>query len=268
MDSTIIIPTHNRGKLLGRCLANLPEGFPAIVVDDGSGTDAYKQIEAACSARANTLLLRHEVPLGACAARNYGAKLATTEWLCFLDDDDTLLPSFFMEMQNVIASHASVNAWLPNIMNCHRHVVRRVRLKELQLTNRAGGCSGFFIRKPLFEEVSGFDARFPSLQDWDLWIRLSLKDELYFSGVLGVIYNTQSSGKITYNLFIKYRGFRRLFVKHRSLWAERNRRLHLIRIWTLRQLLRKDIFGFKNCLSRFLSWPLATLYYLKWRKFR
>lgn len=268
MDCTIIIPTRNRGYLLSKCLSELPVGYPAIVIDDGSDFVNRVQLDSSCKSRDNTVLLRHEVSLGACVARNSGAKHAKTEWLCFFDDDDQLLPDFFTKISALISEHTSVDAWLPDIVGCKRHTIRPLAIKELQISNRAGGCSGFLIRKSLFDASGGFDPYFPSVQDWDLWIRLSKNRSLYYSGILGVVYNTESSGKITYNLMSKYEGLRRLFFKHFSVWSPRVRRFHVIRLWTLRQLIRDDRSGLNLCLKRIFQWPLAILYYFKWQKCR
>lgn len=265
MDLSIIIPTRNRSHFLKRCLNYTPDLLQVIVVDDSSDLAPWQAVQALCDSKPNLLLVRQSVAKGAAAARNLGALHATTEWLCFLDDDDFLLPDYFLKMESLINTHSEVNAWLPDIRNCKRHRLGRVSLEELQITNRSGGCSGFMIRKDTFHRYKGFDPLFPSVQDWDLWIRIASRGELYYSGVLGVNYNTDSENKITYDLTNKYRGLRRLFYKHRGLWEPKSRRFHLIRSWSLRQLLRSDASGLNSCLKRAFKWPLALAYYLKWK---
>jgi glycosyltransferase involved in cell wall biosynthesis len=121
----------------------------------------------------------NEVNKGACYSRNRGASYANGEFLAFLDDDDTWkedkiekhLP--FFEDADVgmvyagidIHSNGRVRHALPLIDDgsIYPLIMRR---------NYIGGCSVPVIRRKAFDQVGGFDERFPSAQDYDLWIRL------------------------------------------------------------------------------------------------
>ena len=89
--ATIVIPTHDRPRLLERAvasaLAQTVEDVQVVVVDDGSA-------EPVRLARQDPrlLVLRNHRPLGASAARNAGLRAAEGNWVTFTDDDDELLP--------------------------------------------------------------------------------------------------------------------------------------------------------------------------------
>lgn len=268
MNCSIIIPTKNRAQLLRRCISSVPNNYEIIIVDDGSEINEFKSIKTLSNAKVNSIRLYQNPFVGAASARNFGAARAHAEWLCFLDDDDLIMPGFFEKMEDLISSNPSILAWLPDIKNCVKHTFRAVTINELQITNRAGGCSGFLVRKSYFNAIGGYDPKLPALQDWDLWIRIAKDSKLFYSGILGVNYSTNSSKKITYNLVIKYRGFRILYFKHINEWTARTRQFHLVRNWALRQLIRKDKCGFVKCLSKIAIWPLALIYYLKWWQHR
>jgi len=170
-------------------------------------------------------------------------------------------------MKPLLESNPEVQAWIPDVKAARQRKLSPVPLSDAQTRNRVGGCSGFLIRKALFEAVGGFDERFSSMQDWDLWIRLIELNALYYSGVAGVIYDSNSEQKITHNLSAKYRGLRRLYFKHFNLWESTARRQHLIRLWALRQLLNSPAPRWFSCFRRVLVWPTAVGYYLKWKKF-
>lgn len=95
---TVIIPTHNRPKLLRRALQSAIIGLPAdgeiIVVDDGS------TIPAACALQdiedQRIRVLRRERPMGygGSPARNMGMQVAKGDVTFFLDDDDEMLPDY------------------------------------------------------------------------------------------------------------------------------------------------------------------------------
>jgi GT2 family glycosyltransferase len=204
--------------------------------------------------------------MGAAFCRNQGVRQAQTEWLLFLDDDDQLCEGFFDSMIQLLGSDPKVQAWIPDAQKARQRHLSPVELSDALVRNRVGGCSGFLIRKALFEAAGGFDEGFPSMQDWDLWLRLIERNALYYSGVVGVIYDPNSEQKITHNLLIKYRGLRRLYFKHLNLWSLSAREQHLLRLWALRRLLAGEIGAFGNWLAS--GFKLQALYYThRWRRF-
>ena len=93
---TVIVPMHNRADSIAAALRSIAQQTrrPArvIVVDDASTDDSIAV--ARTSNLANLELIELKSNHGAGAARNVGAMLATTNWLAFLDADDTWEPTF------------------------------------------------------------------------------------------------------------------------------------------------------------------------------
>lgn len=83
-DVTVVVPTRNNREGLERLLGAL-RGHHVIVVDDGSETPI--DISAFDGGGGRISVLRHEVSRGPAAARNVGMRLATTEFVAFLDSD-------------------------------------------------------------------------------------------------------------------------------------------------------------------------------------
>ena len=85
---SVVIPSHNRTDLLGRCLASVqrhvPAGAEIVVVDDGS-------LDGAVSAAARTFsgvrTVRLEKQSGFCTAANAGLQTATYPIVELLNDD-------------------------------------------------------------------------------------------------------------------------------------------------------------------------------------
>jgi mycofactocin system glycosyltransferase len=83
-DVTVLIPVRDRAVLLGRCLAALGNGYPVLVVDDGSEDPrAVADVAAAHGAA----LVRRPVNGGPGAARNTGLHGVATDLVAFLDSD-------------------------------------------------------------------------------------------------------------------------------------------------------------------------------------
>lgn len=266
MSIAVVIPTRNRAKLLVRALASVDEGLDVVVIDDASDLKTRASNQKITEGSSG-IYIYNKARRGAAKSRNLAAAEVSNEWLCFLDDDDQLVEGFFTTVKQQIEGQPEVEAWVPDVVGGGRRRRHPVGLNDIRLRNQVGGCSGLLIRKALFEDLGGFDEAFESMQDWDLWIRLIERHALYYSGVTSVIYDSASEGKITHDLKAKYRGLRRLYLKHHQVWSVASRKQHLVRLWALRQLLEPAGPRWFACFRRALVWPASLGYYLKWRKF-
>ena len=92
MSFSVVIPNYNNGATLARAIESvLGQGHAAheiIVVDDGSSDDSA-DVCARFGARVRYVRQQNA---GVSAARNHGARLASGNWLAFLDADDIYLP--------------------------------------------------------------------------------------------------------------------------------------------------------------------------------
>ncbi len=92
---TIIIPTLNEAQQIPRLLHDLQQiqapQFAVLVVDGDSEDDTLAQIKLH---RADLQLTVLQSQRGVSLQRNAGAKNAKTDWLCFLDADVHLSPTF------------------------------------------------------------------------------------------------------------------------------------------------------------------------------
>ena len=99
MKVSIIIPVYNVAPYIKRCLdsvvAQTFQDIECILVDD-CGTDNSKEIVQQYidnyQGQIQFKFIHHEKNLGLSGARNTGIKVATGEWLYFLDSDDSIIP--------------------------------------------------------------------------------------------------------------------------------------------------------------------------------
>lgn len=98
---SVVIPTHNRSRLVSRAIASVlravDAGDEVIVVDDGS-TDDTPSVLASFGDRIRVLRISNSGPG---AARNHGIRAATRPLVAFLDSDDEWLPQK-LELQRAV----------------------------------------------------------------------------------------------------------------------------------------------------------------------
>lgn len=102
MKVSVIIPSYNAGAYLAQAIASVRKqqtSFPLnteiVVIDDGSTDNSVEQLQVLAVAEGaleSDLKILRQNHQGAAAARNYGMKEATGDYLLFLDADDLLTP--------------------------------------------------------------------------------------------------------------------------------------------------------------------------------
>src|SRR4051812_2077903 len=187
MDVTVVVPTHNRARLVRRTLASIlaqqSADFEIVVVDDGSSDDTPATLAAVDDERLR--MVRNDVPHGVSAARNRGLAAATAAWVAFCDDDDVWAPAKLRlqlaavgRVQHALWSSAgavAVDETL-RINGPAMHPPPDGDVASTLLTRNLvpGGASSVLARTELVRELGGFDRTLSVSADFDLWIRLAL----------------------------------------------------------------------------------------------
>ena len=95
---SVIIPVYNMEKYLKRCIDsvinNTYKKLEIICVNDGS-TDNSLEILEKYKSQDSRIVIIDKVNKGLSAARNSGLKIATGEYVAFIDSDDLVHPNFF-----------------------------------------------------------------------------------------------------------------------------------------------------------------------------
>lgn len=181
---SVIIPTFNRLALLREALDSVAaqtfQDFEVIVVDDGS-TEA---IAEGVANHATSPRVIRQPNAGPAAARNRGIAAANADVVAFLDSDDLWLPGKLANYVERMKREPGEPIWYGPMQPIKRDG-RRVpgRTKPCM-----GGCiaealfhSSFVhvptvvCRKSLLTDVGCFDESLPVCEDYDLWLRLSVK---------------------------------------------------------------------------------------------
>ena len=184
-DVSIVIPIFNRlamaREAIESALAQRDAAFETIVVDDGSTDGSADEIEAFLREKRIALRLLRTAHRGVAAARNAGARLATSPLLAFLDSDDLWAPDKlsrqveFMRVHPGCAISQTEEVWLRDGIRVNpglRHRKRRGDIFIESLRTCLISPSAAIMRAELFREMGGFDEDLRAAEDYDLWLRI------------------------------------------------------------------------------------------------
>jgi glycosyltransferase involved in cell wall biosynthesis len=226
IDVSVIIPAHNRERLIERALSSVLaqtySGLEVIVVDDGSLDGTSQKVLALRDEDSRIRLLKHSANLGAQAARNKGSRAAKGRWLAFLDSDDQWLPDS-LEKRLYMAEEKSVE-----VVHSDCYVVRQkgeaFQLFSVppfkgktyrDLLKRPGPFfQGLLITKKALEGIGYLDETIVSYQEWDTAIRLAEKYEFEFVPDPTFIYYCDHECTISKDMRKGARGYEQVFTKH------------------------------------------------------
>ena len=189
IDVTVIVPVHNGGPDLRRCVdairAAIGESSEVILVDDASNDGA---VERAVESRPWLRVIRTgDSPVGPGVARNLAAASARGTWLVFVDADVLVHPDAIARLLEPLrkagpdgAVAATIGSYDDRPEACGvaaTYANLRHHLVHHQARNPVPGFwTGLgAVRRDAFESVGGFDAAFgrPSIEDVDFGLRLS-----------------------------------------------------------------------------------------------
>lgn len=181
--TTVVITAHNYGRYVAQCIDSVLEQSrpPAqvVVVDDASEDDT-----AAILSSYIPKIECHRVEFkSAQRARNFGLRLATTEYVLFLDADDYLAPMAIEKFEEALDREPAAH-----LAYCDKNVfgseaaMERLRLEPIW---RAPDFSlatlrfrNFIMLTSLVRRARAgtFDERIHRLQDWDFWLSMLSTD--------------------------------------------------------------------------------------------
>ncbi len=197
---TVVIPTYNRGHVVARAaasaLAQTHDDLDVLVVDDGSTDDTADRLKTIGDGRLHYVLRPHA---GVSATRNAGVKLATGEFISFLDSDDEWKPhklqcelAFFKQHPELDAVFTDLekydgDVFVPSFMRASPLFSRRLtdvrhrdgivvpsREMYLYLLQEVFvKPSALTMRLEAFRCAGGFDERWSSSEDWEFLLRFA-----------------------------------------------------------------------------------------------
>jgi glycosyltransferase involved in cell wall biosynthesis len=181
--TTVIIPVYNGERFIRRAVDSVLKQtllpIQIIVVDDGS-KDPTREILKTEYGEAVTLICQTNG--GPAKARNAGLRVATGEFVAFLDADDFWEPAKLeTQLKMMKKSPAAIGNYTGlRIVNDEGVFVNNLKPIDattlwptLRWCNPGVPPSSVLLRRSVIEKVGGFSERQLGSEDWDLWFRLS-----------------------------------------------------------------------------------------------
>jgi glycosyltransferase involved in cell wall biosynthesis len=181
---SVIIPTFNRAAYLPETLQSLQRqtlsDFEVIVVDDGSTDNTAPLVKE----RYPSVRYFYQENAGPAAARNRGLCEARGRFVSFLDSDDLWRPRFLEANSDHLLSNPDVDVVFCRFetMDADKRILpgHRKRPYSGDVTARLFASTfittpSVMIRREAIDEVGGFNSGLLTTEDYDLWLRLSLR---------------------------------------------------------------------------------------------
>ena len=191
---SVIIPLYNKAPYIAKAIESVLgqtyRDFEVIVIDDGS-TD--QSLEVAKTFENKSITIVSQPNSGVSTARNNGVKLAKYPYICFLDADDWWHPTFLEEMKRLITDFPDAG-----IYGSGYYIVKNGQERIAPIGVPQGFERGIIdycevyaktlcmpltsisvvIPKHIFDEEKGFKSQLKFGEDFDLWIRITLKHKV------------------------------------------------------------------------------------------
>jgi glycosyltransferase involved in cell wall biosynthesis len=205
---SVIIPTHNRARLLTEALDSVyaQEGqrdlfdLEVVVVDDAS-TDDTPAIVARYPAR----YIRHPVNRGTGGVnRNTGIEASRGEYVAFLDDDDIWLPHKLRIqvplLQSNPAAGLAFSSFIAVLDNKDTDLWSQDApsgyVFEKLLAHNFIGCLTVVVRRTALSKTGYFAEDVPGIEDYDLWLRLAYHFPFIFVPTALAVYRFSNQGQL------------------------------------------------------------------------
>jgi glycosyltransferase involved in cell wall biosynthesis len=206
---SVIIPTYNSSQYINEAIRSVLcqtyKNLEIIVIDDGS-TDNTRDILGPLIDQ-ELIRYTYQKNQGPGGARNTGINMATGEYIAFLDADD-LWPSHKLQLQfTFLKSNANIGMVFGDFSSFDDHgsvsksffeeksILKKIPTQEYSPSHKAFSrkifndlidenfipTSTVMVKKSVFKRTGLFDSQLRSVEDLDLWLRISLKYDIAFT---------------------------------------------------------------------------------------
>ncbi|MEG4457139.1 glycosyltransferase, partial [Microcoleus sp. N9_A1] len=196
---SVVMASYNHEKFVAETIQSVLDqtyqDFEFIITDDGSPDRTVEVIKKFADPRIKLFCFSKNH--GACVAMNNCIKEANGEYIAVINSDDAWMPEKLEKQVKFLDEHPENGAVFgyaqfiddySNDLGSDHHYNQifiqpnRTRFEWLRLFFESGNClchPSVLIRKQCYNEVGFYDERFAQLPDFDFWIRLCIKYDIF-----------------------------------------------------------------------------------------
>ncbi len=163
---SIIIPTFNEAKFIGRLISHLKSCTPnktQVIVSDGGSTDQTTSL----ALQKGALVVRSNKK-GRAAQMNYGARFAATGILYFVHADCLPPENFYDKIMEAVEKGFSLGRFCTKFDNPSRLLKVNAFFTRFDWFICYGGDQTLFFKKEIFEKINGFDDDLLLMEDYEI----------------------------------------------------------------------------------------------------
>lgn len=196
---SVIIPVFNGERYISQAIESVLNqtysSIEIIAIDDGSTDNTVEKLK-----RFGDRVFWKSIPnQGPANARNIGIKLAKGDYCAFLDHDDLWFKDKIKKQMQIFFKYPEVDFCCCNFISRRTDYKNRLmkhfsalKYQDLEFNipcrnpskflireNFIGTASNVIIKRKLIDEVRGFNPKYINSQEFELWLRCSLKAKFY-----------------------------------------------------------------------------------------
>lgn len=188
---SVVLPTHNRARLLANAMQSVLNqtyrNLELVIVDDGSEDNTPQIVAARGDPRVR--YAAHAVKKGAAAARNTGIRMAAGEYVAFQDSDDVWRPDKLTAQIGALEKSGAAVSVCSHRLLGGREVSEAIREdREMSgeeviaylLAGMRISTQTIVARTKALRDVGGFDESLEVSHDYELCLRLALRNSFVF----------------------------------------------------------------------------------------
>lgn len=177
---SIVIPCYNYGQYLLDAVESVRQqtlsNLEIIVVDDGSTDPATTSLLDKLAGEPGDLRIIRQANQGLPSARNAGIRQASGCYICCLDADDVLSPTYLEKAVAVLEEHQDIDlsySWV-QLFGDEQYIWRTEPFDAVRLRDYNFIPVAAVFRRTAWVKVGGYDESMrQGYEDWDFWLKLA-----------------------------------------------------------------------------------------------
>ncbi len=184
---SVLMAVYNGEKYLAEAMDSILSqtfnDFEFIIVDDGSKDASLKMLND-YAAHDQRIIVHPQQNRGLTASLNSAARMSRGKFLARMDPDDVALPQRFEEQVDYLDAHLDISLLGSRVILIDPYGTEYQRpqhpLVHDEIDAKLLAGEGWAIvhpvammRREAFEAVNGYDERYRTSQDFDLWLRMA-----------------------------------------------------------------------------------------------